>query len=93
MYYECKAEHEKLVENLLETLSMENDEDGIKCMCILLIRENGICAISYEDATIEDLIQMQGNIGMAITKRYMEMNYPSVINDTNRDDGDDATDD
>jgi len=81
MLYEVKDEHKKVVEMFLSSLSVA-DED-IKCIGVVVIRKDGICLVNYEDATIEDLIQMQGNIGMAITKRYMEMNWPSVINDDN----------
>jgi len=82
MFYECDEEHKKIIDIVLQTLSVA--DDVIKSTFVAIIQNDGTCAMSWEDLSIDDMIQVKGHIELAITKKYMEMNWPSIINDETR---------
>lgn len=90
MLYEVKEEHERYVERTLEALS-EADTD-IKAMAIVIVLKDDVCIASWENASVNDLLLMQGHMGLMATRRYLEINYPSVINDDNRENFEDEED-
>lgn len=93
MLYNCDEKHQKVVEFVLKALSVEDEWIGNdRAMIFSFLQEDGTCVMNYENASIQDLVVMQGNIGLAITKRYMELNWPVVINDETRSNEDSEDD-
>jgi hypothetical protein len=83
MLYNCGGNSERVVEFILQALSEEEiGEEG--AILFSFIQDDGTCVLNYDNASIQELIVMQGQIGLAITRRYLEVNYPEIINEENR---------
>jgi len=83
MLYNCEEKYIKVVEFVLKALSVEDEMDEEPIMLFSFLQKDGTCVMNYDNASIQNLMVIQGNIGLAITRRFMETNYPSVINDEN----------
>jgi len=83
MLYNFDEKNKRPVDLVLQTLSFENELDEDDAIMFMHLSKDGCCAMNFDNASINDLILMRGHLDLSITRRYLETNYPSVINDEN----------
>jgi len=86
MLINCSNKHEELVARYLRDLS-NLTKGKIKGTLVSTIETDNVVLIDYVDLSIADELLIAEHIRLDATRRYLEMNYPSVINDDNLDSG------
>jgi hypothetical protein len=86
MLINCSNKHEELVARYLGDLS-NLTKGKIKGTLVSTIETDNVVLIDYVDLSIADELLIAEHIRLDATRRYLEMNYPSVINDDNLDSG------